>query len=134
MSKPKLHFGHPISTYGTTIEQKLIEIIEEHFPEYELDNCNQSHHQKAAKKLREETGNPMEYFFKEFIPKMSVGVFLPYRDGMFGSGVYDEAVQMHQERKPIYQIDYKGVIFEMRLNNSKRLSIPETKARNKVSE
>jgi hypothetical protein len=133
MTKLKVYFGHPMNTYGTEIENKLIGIIEKHFSEYELDNCNQPHHQEAAKKSREETGNSMEYFFKEFIPKMSLGGFLSYRDGMFGAGVYAEAVQMYQERKPIYQIDYEGIIFEMNLDDSKRLSISETRARNRLS-
>lgn len=134
MSKSKLHFGHPLSTYGTIVERKLIKIIKKRFPDYELDNCNQLHHQKAARKSEKETGNPMEYFFKEFIPKMALGVFLPYRDGMFGAGVYDEAVQMSKEGKPIFQIDCDGKITEMRLDNSKKLSVQETQARNKASE
>ena len=134
LDMPKAHFGHPMNTYGTDIERKLIDIIENHFPDYNLDNCNQPYHQEAAKKLREETGRPMEYFFKKFIPYMSLGIFLPYKDGMFGAGVYDEAVQMDQEGKPIFQIDYKGIITEMQLDDSKRLSISETQSRNKVSE
>jgi len=130
MSKLKIHFGHPIGTYGTAIESKLINIIVKSFPEFELDNCNQPHHQKAAKKFEKKTGETMGYFFKIFIPKMSVGVFLPYRDGMFGAGVYDEAFQMFQEGKQVFEIDYKGKISTMQPDYSRRLSIPETRKRN----
>lgn len=133
MSKPKMHFGHPMCTYGTDVEDMLVKIIEKHFPQYELDNCNQLHHQEAAQELGKKTGNLMEYFFRKFIPAMSLGIFLPYQDGMFGAGVYDEAAQMHNEGKPIYQIDYEGRITGMQLDDSKRLSVPETKQRNRMN-
>ncbi len=131
MTKKKMYFGHPIGLYNTQTESELIKIIRETFPDYEVENPNQPHHQTRAKQLAEETGNKMEYFFKEYIPQMDAGVFLAWHDGMFGCGVYDEAIQLLQENKQIYEITFDKRIFPMKQDDSRRLSIPETVARNK---
>jgi hypothetical protein len=126
MAKGKLHFGHPMNSYNTGIEERLIKVIKKTFLDYELDNCNQPKHQKAAKEWYNKTHKKMSYFYQVFIPEMAIGVFLPFRDGMYGAGVYGEAVLMRQFKKPIYQISLDGKITELELDAKKRLSIKET--------
>ncbi len=65
--KPKMYFGHPINTYGTELEKKLIEIIFKAFPQYEIEDPGQKHHSDGYRHWKETTGNGMNYFCSEVI-------------------------------------------------------------------
>ena len=60
---------------------------------------------------------------------MSVGVFLPFVDGMFGAGVFGEAEFLQKRDKSIFQIDWAGMISPMKIDLSRKLSIEETRKR-----
>ncbi len=125
----KIYFGHPIDIYNTEKEKDLIEDIKKGFPEYVVENPNQPHHAEGYKIWKEKTGYGMDYFFKEVLPKMEAGIFLPFEDGKWGAGVYGEAEFLYERGKPIYEIDLEGRIKEMDLDMSRVLSIEETRAR-----
>ncbi len=125
----KIYFGHPVNQYGTPEEGHLIELIKERFPEFAVENPNQPHHDEAYKRWKIETGKGMDYFFKEVLPHIAAGIFLPFEDGKFGAGVYKEAEFLNGRGKPIYEINLEGKIKEMDLDQSRVLSVEETRAR-----
>ena len=71
----------------------------------------------------------MDYFFKEVLPAMTKGIFLPFEDGKFGAGVFKEANFMAESGKLIYEINLEGIITGMNIDSSKSLSIEETRER-----
>ncbi len=71
----------------------------------------------------------MLYFFEEVLPMMDEGVFLPFDDGMFGAGVYKEAKFLEDAGKRIWEIDVEGGLSELVLDESRKLSVEETRER-----
>jgi len=126
----KIYFGHPINTYGTPLESRLLTEIALAFPEWEIENPNQEYHQKGCRGCEAEGGNPMEYFFDEVLPDCRAGIFLPFRDGMWGYGVFSEAIVLREQECPIWEISPDGTIVPiMDLDGDLELSIEETLAR-----
>lgn len=125
----KLYFGHPVNEYGTDKERELLVAIQRHFQEYDIENPNQPHHGEGYQRWKKEKGNGMGYFFEKVLPDMDAGVFLTFEDGMFGAGVFKEARWLHEHSKPIHEISLEGKIQEMTLDESRMLSVEETRAR-----
>ena len=71
----------------------------------------------------------MDYFFKEVLPACSIGVFLTFRDGRWGAGVYKEAPEMARDGRQIWRITPEGKISPARLEDITPLSIEETRER-----
>ncbi|MBI5046099.1 MAG: hypothetical protein HZC14_03840 [Candidatus Niyogibacteria bacterium] len=124
-----LYFGHPINTYDTELEKQLLKAISEIFPGWSIENPNQKHHQAGYEYFLKLTGHEMEYFYKEVLPKCHAGIFLPFRDGKWGAGVFKEAAFMASRKRPIYQITADGVITEVILKDDQMLSVEETRSR-----
>jgi len=125
----KVYFGHPVNFYDTVDEGFLINSMMRGPREWCVENPNQQKHDEGYKRFKQEKGNGMLYFFEEVLPLMDIGVFLAFEDGMFGAGVYDEAKFLDDRGKPIFEIDLDGRLSKLVLEESKRLSIKETKAR-----
>lgn len=121
--RKKLYFGHPINVYGTELQKMLLEKIAARFPEYEVENPDQKHHDA---KYRE---HGMSYFFEKVLPDCSAGVFLPFRDGAFGKGVFGEAKFLADHERPIYQITAEGIITPIQISEMISLTKDETRTR-----
>ncbi len=119
----KVYFGHPINTYDTTFETLLINSIKRGFPEWYVENPNQECHDEGYKEFG------MTYFFEEVLPEMNAGVFLAFDDGMFSSGVYEEAEFLVKKGLPVYEIDGDGGLTDLVLDESRKLSIEDTRKR-----
>jgi hypothetical protein len=130
----KIYFGHPLSVYNTPKEKKLISIIEETFPHSEVENPNQPHHAQGYQDWKKQKGNGMLYYYEKVLPQMSAGVFLPFEDGMWGAGVFNEADFLQKHQKPIYEINFNGEIYIAILDLSKKLSIDETRVRTRAGQ
>ena len=100
----KIYFGHPINTYDTKLELLIIAAIHREFPNAKLVNPNQIHHQYAFQRCQGLLGDGMKYFLEEVLPGCEGGVFLPFRDGLFGAGVAKEALVLLKEAKPIWSV------------------------------
>ena len=129
MKSNKIYFGHPINTYHTVLESKLIKIIHKEFPNIEIENPADEFHQENCEKYKKERGSGMIYFYEEILPKMSAGIFLPFRDGKLGAGVYSEAKFLYNNKTPVYEISFKGKIGQINLDSSRALSIDKTRKR-----
>ncbi len=125
----KIYFGHPITIYNTLKEAELIDRIQKMFGWFDVENPNQKHHQEGYKRYEDKDERGMDYFFKEVLPKMNAGIFLPFDDGMFGTDVFEEAEFIFKNKKPIHEIGYWGKITNLTLDASRKLSIEETQKR-----
>lgn len=135
--KKRLYFGHPINTYNTDLEQQLLRRISETFPDWEIENPNQKHHHAGYKHLKETTGNGMDYFLKQVLPDCHGGIFLPFRDGAWGGGIFKEAQFYAEQGLPVWIIDLNGdiklLVWKLFNRKYKSLTREETKARIRTS-
>jgi hypothetical protein len=129
--KPKIYFGHPINFYNTKKESELIVIIKEVFPDFRIENPAKKIHSLNYQKWREKTCSGMDYFYEKVLPKMDAGVFMTFKDRMFGAGVFDEMAWLHNNKKEVWEIDYDGGILSRihKLDYSRKLSVEETRKR-----
>jgi hypothetical protein len=126
----RLYFGHPINSYGTDIEKKLLRYISIMFRGWEIENPNQELHQKKYEQWKKKTGNGMDdYFLKRVLPNCQGGVFLPFHDGAFGAEVYAEAKFLAKQNFRIWTISPEGVTTRFDLSKHSPLSTEETFAR-----
>jgi hypothetical protein len=124
----KLYFGHPVNTYGTELESRLLNVIKDTFCDWAVENPNQQKHREGYAKRKAATGNGMGYFTEQVLPSCGGGIFLPFSDGRWGAGVYGEAETLRDAGKPIWAIDSRGHIAQlMTLTNP--LSVAETRQR-----
>ncbi len=127
--KSKLYFGHPINVYGTELEKELIETIARSFPGWQIENPNQKHHEESYQRYADSGGRGMDYYFREVLPKCHGGIFLPFRDGKYGAGVFGEAEFLQKQGCRIWQITDTGYISRLELSASLALSVYETRSR-----
>lgn len=115
--RPRLYFGHPINTYGTPLETRLLAVLAEAFPHHEIVNPSGPEHQAGyaeyEKTRRDEDGKPtgMGYFFEVVLPTCHAGAHLAFRDGMFGKGVFGEATWQCERGLPVWEITPQEIIF-----------------------
>ncbi|MCK9345069.1 MAG: hypothetical protein M0P64_03015 [Candidatus Pacebacteria bacterium] len=129
MSGRKLYFGHPVNVYNTPLEQELLEKIAEIFPGWEIENPNQRHHAGGYEKYKNETGNGMDYYTEVVLPSCSAGIFLGFRDGTWGAGVFREALHFADAQQPVWEISPSGSVSSPDINLIKVLSVSETRMR-----
>jgi len=132
----RLYFGHPINVYDTPLQAELLRAIAATFKGWEIFNPGLPEHGVAYeeyKKTRvDDQGKPtgMGYFFEEILPTCHGGVFLPFRDDLFGKGVFGEALWLFERKFPIWQISHHGVIFPIQqLDAGRCLTREQTQAR-----
>lgn len=126
----KIYFGHPINIYNTELESRLLVQISDYFPGWFIENPNKPEHQEGYGRWKEQYGNGMDYYYAVVLPTCSAGIFLPFRDGKWGAGVFGEAQFLHKINHPIFQITWNGEITIVGdLGNIPVLSIEETRKR-----
>ena len=64
----EFYFDRFVGSFRGVKERELVEIIQREFPEYHLENPNQSHHQENYRLWKEELGNGMKYYFDIVLP------------------------------------------------------------------
>jgi len=129
MEKSKIYFGHPINFYNTQKEKSLIESIHANFAGFEVVSPHEKFHQMRYQHYKNSRGDGMAYFFEEVLPQMDAGVFLAFEDGMFGRGAFREANFLNRLKKPVYEIKLEGIILPLQVDDSRMLSVEETRKR-----
>ena len=130
MPKPKLYFGHPVNTYDARLEEQLLGVIASHLPTWEIENPNQPHHQEGYMDYKSRTGNGMTYFTEVVLPACQGGIFLPFRDGAWGAGVFMEAKFFIDKNMPTFIINHNGYIEVLPAQYTPQvLSVEQTRAR-----
>lgn len=125
----RLYFGHPINTYDTTLEERLLRQISLSFRGWEIENPNQKHHQEQYERWKKTTGTGMNYFTKQILPNCHGGIFLPFRDGAWPAGVFMEAKFLANRGSPIWMIVPNGVITTLNLSEHASLTREATISR-----
>lgn len=129
---PTIYFAHPVNIYNTDIEKKCIELINQKFKNCIIINPGDDYYQNDFKGYREK--NPENYmiYFKNLVEGCSIIVYLPFRDGMIGAGVWYEIHQLSNFVDSIYEIN----LIDNDINNvsidyvdQHKLSIDETRIR-----
>lgn len=136
-TKPRLYFAQPVSAFNSQTVERLLPVIEKHFPNWHIENPNQPHHQEGYKYWKEKTGNGMNYYFKEVLPKMSGGIILPFPDGSWSAGAFGEALRLEELGHPIWKITADGIIIKTNTNSmylwdNGILSVNQTRKLNKI--
>jgi len=129
----RLYFGHPITLYGKELETFLLTTIKEAFPDAVIVNPADKEHGDGYERFKAETGNGMRYFEEEVLPSCNGGVFIAFRDGKWGAGVFKELDFFHERGLSIWEIDVRGIITVLdgpfEAIRSRTLSVPETRLR-----
>jgi len=125
---PRLYFGHPVNAYDTELEKSLLKTISDIFPQWHIENPNQKHHADGYKHYVDSGQRGMEYYYREVLPECHGGIFLPFRDGKFGAGVFGEAKFLADRKCPTWQITAAGIISKLDLRADLALSVAETKS------
>jgi hypothetical protein len=94
----KIYFAHPVNTYNTPFEQAMVKLLKAFFPEDEIENPNQPHHQEGYRKYAElykhepiaKGTRGMRYFHEVVLPSCDKCAILPFLDGRLGLGAADE--------------------------------------------
>lgn len=110
----KLYFAHPINVYNTDLEAMLIERIA-HTPEFSkfvLENPNTDAHTHAYEARKKQTTDPMVYF-EEVVATCDALVFLAFRDGKIGGGVWREILAAEHNGLSLFEIFPSGRIAYM---------------------
>jgi hypothetical protein len=130
ISDNQIYFAHTIDTYNTKEEKNMIKLISDFFPEMVVYNPNQSHNQANYQTWKKEIGSGMKYYFDVILPKMKVGIYLPFSDGMIGAGVFGEMKYLENNLKSIFEISDVGIIKRIKnLDSAFKLSVDETRKR-----
>mgnify|MGYP001562707402 FL=1 len=127
--KGRIYFGHPINTYDTQLERFLLAQIAACFPNLEIENPNQKHHADGYRRYSASGGKGMDYYFREVLPACTEGIFLPFRDGAWGAGVFGEAKYLADRGCPICQMTHEGFISSVDLDSIRALTVEETRFR-----
>lgn len=124
-----MYFGHPINVYDTSLEKFLVRAIQLWFHDWEIENPNQPKHQEGYARWKAERGRGMDYYYQEVLPQCHGGVFLPFSDGKWGTGVWGEAKFLADRDLPLYTISHQGIISVAHLSEADCLTVPETRSR-----
>jgi hypothetical protein len=125
--KQKLYYGRPVNIKSfPELDKPLLQKVVDAFPDWEIEDSGLKKHGDGYLRFKKEFGNGMEYYFQEVLPFCGGGVFLRFRDGMWGAGVYAEAKFFTDRNLPIWIVDVKGKVRKGSLKRAKVLSIEET--------
>jgi hypothetical protein len=119
-----LYFAQPINIFGTELKASLIAKIREHFPGVPIEDPDTKEHQEGY--IRE----GMAYYTGKVLRRGKHVVFLAFRDGKIGSGVWIEVEKVIENGGMVCEILPDGTILEnVRLDPARMLTIEETRSR-----
>lgn len=130
-----VYFAHPINTYKTEIEINCLQLIKDKFGD-NIMNPSDDLIQKHLQEYRQEYPNDYMVYFKDLLNECDAIVYLPFRDGMIGAGVWYECKVMNDKGGALYVIDLENnVILDIDFGtvDSKKLTVEETRIRIKTS-
>lgn len=132
-----VYFAHPINTYGSDTESECLSLISNAFPNNAILNPSDAHIVDAFDDYKETHPHTYMEFFAKLVNRCTIIVFLPFRDGMIGAGVWYE-IQEHVKQWGDYQIwcvdPFNETIYQVSESvvTSRKLSVEETRKRIKT--
>lgn len=131
----KIYFAHPINTYETPVDEKCIQIIKDNLGE-QIINPSDKLIQKTFGEYRIAHPDTYMEFFKELVSSCDTIVYLPFKDGMVGAGIWYEVKNVFENGGKIYEIDLPtDSVSEVDFPyvDGKRLSVEDTRIRIKTT-
>lgn len=118
------YFAHPINIFKTEFKEALLAKIRKRFPGSSIVDPDTPEHQEGYKQFG------MAYYTDTVLRRIRGVVFLAFRDGMVGAGVYAEAQKVIENGGVCFEIKPDGSIFECRaLDPARMLSVEATRER-----
>ncbi len=95
----RVYFAHPVNSYNTELERAILTHIHDRWPGKELINPSDQVHRDHVARLKasDPEANVMSYFLA-LAQSCDVVVALPFPDGKFGAGVFQEAFAVFSQR------------------------------------
>ncbi len=126
-----VYFGRPVDTFndGQLFELLTLAILRFFNTKIEIIDPGLQVHHEGYLRHKKEHGYGMRYYFDEVLPDATVGVFLPFPDGTIGAGVWAEAEFLANRGCLVYEIDREGNITHFNFDESRRLSVEQTRAK-----
>ena len=122
--RPRTYFAQPITLFGTELKSILLAKVRERFLGDVIEDPDTPEHQAGYAR------SGMGYYLEEVIPGCRRVVFLAFRDGMIGAGVYAEAEKVIAGGGTVFEIFPNGTIAERAgLDPARKLSVDETRSR-----
>ncbi len=122
--RARTYFAQPITIFGTELKSVLLARIRERFPGDTIEDPDTPEHQAGYARAG------MGYYLEEVIPGCKRVVFLAFRDGMIGAGVYAEVQMVLAGGGTAFEIFPNGVITERAvLDPARKLTVEETRTR-----
>lgn len=120
----KVYFAHPMASYGSKREKDVLRLIEAAFDGWKVINPNSRVHQKACEIIGFR-------YFPLLVSSCDAVVAIPHKDGMFGSGTYQEILAAVDAKIKIYTVKARPGesprLTSLAYKNVTPLSIQETK-------
>ncbi|MFA5854053.1 MAG: hypothetical protein WC866_03120 [Patescibacteria group bacterium] len=128
LSKPQevesLYFAQPINIFKTELKEKLLAAIRERFPGVPIEDPDTKEHQEGYVR------DGMAYYTGKVLRRGKRIVFLAFRDGMIGTGVFAEVRKVIENGGVAAEIFPDASIREnVTLDPARMLSVEETRAR-----
>jgi hypothetical protein len=92
-----IYFAHPINTYNTPLETKVLELIQKEFPNKTIFNPNHPYIEHLYKKKGIEV-------FRELVELCDSLICLPFKNGEIGAGMAKEINWAFEKNIPCYYI------------------------------
>ncbi len=122
--RARTYFAQPITIFGTELKSFLLAKIRERFSDDVIVDPDTPEHQAGYAR------SGMGYYLEEVIPGCRRVVFLAFRDGMIGAGVYAEVQKVIAAGGTVFEIFPNGAIVERAgLDPARKLSVDETRSR-----
>lgn len=105
-----LYFAHPVNVYNTKLEVAILSLLRQRFPQWNIENPNQLHHQEgyrfwqACTAMSREKHQGMNYFFDEVLPSCNGCIAMPFLDFRYGLGVAGEAKWFLERIMPLWSV------------------------------
>jgi hypothetical protein len=107
-----------------------LKLIEATFPEWTVENPGEQRHRNGYRRFLKKKGNGMLYFTEKVLPSCEGGIFLPFRDGRWGAGIFSEARILLAKRRPVWLITLSGRATRLQsMKGIVPLSVSETRQR-----
>lgn len=136
----KIYFAHPVNTYNDDTDRLCINIIKNELGN-QIINPSDDLIQSTFKEYRLKHPDTYMEFFKDLVSSCDTIVYLPFKDGKIGAGIWFEVKSVSENGGKIFEINlnktddvYLNPLMEVDFEhvNNNKLSVDETRIRIKT--
>lgn len=124
----KIYYAHPISWYGSAVEQEDISTLLSAYSHATVVNPGHKHYSNRAAFLKRMGHNAMPYFYK-VQEDCDLIAFRSFDDGKIGAGVAGEILNAVALGQAVLEITDEGLVPFLSLTFDRILTVEETRER-----